>query len=263
MGSEQEACQAYVARRVISLMDATDLSADSTEHTVTLLCRDSLGLPPTAAVCVWPRFVRFIKKDLTAQLPEVACLPVATVLNFPSGKSSIETVKNEALQAVSDGADELDLVVDWELLNQDVDAGERALRSLVAAVREVSGATVLKVILETGMLRNDNPNLIFRASIAALESGADVLKTSTGKVPVNATLPAVTQMCLAIKEYKASHRDERLPGIKVAGGVKSVDMAAQYLSLVTDILGADYITKKTFRIGASSLLGAARKFVGR
>ncbi|EPR64772.1 deoxyribose-phosphate aldolase [Toxoplasma gondii TgCatPRC2] len=261
MDAEQQACRAYVARRVISLIDATDLSEGSTEQSVTKLCEDALKIPRAAAVCVWPSAVKFIKKVLPSRLPEAAELTVATVLNFPSGKGSVEVVTSEALRALSDGADELDLVVDWELLNRDANAGEAALRTLVSAVRKVSGSAVLKVILETGMLSSDVPDLVVRASKAALESGADMLKTSTGKVTVNATLPAVRDMCRAIKEYQEVHKDSRIVGIKIAGGVKSLDVCAQYLNLVSDALGADFVTKRTFRIGASSLLAGAREFV--
>ncbi|CBZ53831.1 putative deoxyribose-phosphate aldolase [Neospora caninum Liverpool] len=261
MDAQQRACRAYVARRVISLTDATDLSEGSTQQSVTKLCEDALRVPRAAAVCVWPWAVKFIKYGLPSRLPEAAQLTVATVLNFPTGKGNVETVTAEAIQVISDGADELDLVVDWELLNRDAKAGETALRALVTAVRQVSGTALLKVILETGMLCSDVPDLVFRASMAALESGADMLKTSTGKVAVNATLPAVRDMCHAIKKYQALHTDSRIVGIKIAGGVKSLDVAAQYLSLVTDELGADFITKKTFRIGASSLLAVARECV--
>ncbi|KFG61621.1 deoxyribose-phosphate aldolase, partial [Toxoplasma gondii RUB] len=136
MDAEQQACRAYVARRVISLIDATDLSEGSTEQSVTKLCEDALKIPRAAAVCVWPSAVKFIKKVLPSRLPEAAELTVATVLNFPSGKGSVEVVTSEALRALSDGADELDLVVDWELLNRDANAGEAALRTLVSAVRK-------------------------------------------------------------------------------------------------------------------------------
>lgn len=255
----EDACRAYVARRVISLIDATDLADGSTEQSVTELCTEALKGPHmAAAVCVWPRFVKFIKKELPALLPEAKSLTVATVVNFPSGKGSAEEVKAEALLAVSDGADELDLVIDWELLNQDAKAGEEAIRALVTTVRQVSLGTTLKVILETGMIRS--PNLIMLASMAALESGADMLKTSTGKVATNATLPAVRTMCQAIHKYRSLDSEGKVIGIKVAGGVKSLEVAAEYLNAVTDLMGADFPSKSTFRIGASSLLAVARGY---
>lgn len=137
MAHFQDPCRAYAARRVISLVDATDLADDSSTETVKSVCSLALDCPRAAAVCVWPRFVKFVKTELPLHLPGVARLPVATVLNFPGGKGTLYSVKAEATQAVADGADELDLVVDWELLNRDPEDGEQALRRLVAGVREV------------------------------------------------------------------------------------------------------------------------------
>lgn len=130
-------CRAYAARRVVALVDATDLADNSSTETVTSLCYLALASPRAAAVCVWPRYVKFVRTGLSVHLPDIARLRVATVLNFPDGKGTVDEVKAAAAQAVADGADELDLVIDWELLNRDPDQGEQALRELVAGVREV------------------------------------------------------------------------------------------------------------------------------
>ncbi|PHJ16128.1 deoxyribose-phosphate aldolase [Cystoisospora suis] len=259
MAHFHDPCRAYAARRVISLVDATDLADDSSTETVKCVCSLALDSPRAAAVCVWPRFVKYVKNELPLHLPGVATLPLATVLNFPGGKGALDSVKAEAAQAAADGADELDLVVDWELLNRDPEDGEQALRRLVAGVREVSGKKVLKVILETGMLRSDLPGLVQRASMAAMESGADFLKTSTGKVRVNATISAVQEMCIAIKRFNERQPPgSRQVGLKVAGGVKTLNAAAEYLIVVSDLLGPDFLRQQTFRIGASSLLLGAK-----
>jgi deoxyribose-phosphate aldolase len=193
-----------------------------------------------AAVCIWPDFVAAAKAAL-AGTP----VRVATVVNFPAGTDPLDAVRAETRAALGDGADEIDMVVPWRRLA----AGHpEAVAASVRAIREICGPATLKAILETGEL--DDPALIRRAADEALAGGADFLKTSTGKVPVNATPEAAAILLEAIR---AGGRDA---GLKAAGGVRSTGDAATYLGLCDRSMGAGWATPAHFRIGASGLLDA-------
>jgi deoxyribose-phosphate aldolase len=230
------------ARRALSLMDLTTLNDDDTDVRVAELCRRAAGpAGRVAAVCVYPRFVALAKKTLREQgSPEVL---VATVSNFPDGAGDVERALEETRQAVSFGADEVDVVFPYRsLMAGDADLGAR----LVTACKQVCGSSKLKVIIESGEL--SSPELIRQASSIAIMAGADFIKTSTGKVPVNATLESARIMLEAIR---ASGRD---CGFKAAGGVKLATEAAEYLALADSIMGPDWVSPARFRFGASSLL---------
>ncbi|MCM2679555.1 deoxyribose-phosphate aldolase [Echinimonas agarilytica] len=232
-----------VARQAIALMDLTSLNDDDSEAVIAALCEKAhTSYGDTAAVCVYPQFVAFALKSLASL--GLSHVKVATVTNFPSGSSDIQNAVEQTQLAVAAGAHEVDVVYPYHaLLAGDRDVGLELVKQCKAACGQHAQ---LKVILETGAL--DNPELIRQASIDAIESGADFIKTSTGKVAVNATLSAARIMLTTIAELKPS------VGFKPAGGIRTTEDAAQYIELASDILGPDYVTAARFRLGASSLL---------
>ena len=176
--------------------------------------------------------------------PGIPNVRIATVTNFPHGNDDIDIAVAETRAAVAYGTDEVDVVFPYKALM----AGDQAVGfELVKACKAACGESVLlKVIIESGELKT--PELIRLASEIAIDAGADFIKTSTGKVPVNATLEAAKIMLDVIKEKNPA------VGFKAAGGVKNAAQAAEYLALATSILGDKWISPRTFRFGASSLL---------
>jgi len=231
------------AQKAIELMDLTSLNHSDTPATITRLC-ESANTPygTTAAVCVYPEMVVWAKHQLHDL--GLADVKVATVTNFPMGAEDIDRAVAETERAVAAGADEVDVVFPWRALI----AGDQSIGlHLVRACKAACGASAqLKVIIESGELAS--ASLIDSASRIAIQGGADFIKTSTGKVPVNATLEAAAIMLNAIKE------SGQQCGFKAAGGVRSAADAKAYLELTESIMGADWITRQNFRFGASSLL---------
>jgi deoxyribose-phosphate aldolase len=233
---------ADTARRALRSLDLTDLSDNCSDHAVDALCAKALTpLGPAAAVCVWPQFVGRARDAL-----EGSPVRVATVVNFPSGGEDLERIIDDASEALADGAGEIDLVLPYKAVLR----GEPAIaRDMVAGVRDmVDQGRPLKVILETGML--PSPDAVAAASRLAIEAGADFLKTSTGKTPVSATPEAAEIMLAAIREAG------RPVGLKVSGGIRTFRDAALYLALADDVMGPDWATPQSFRIGASALYDA-------
>ena len=233
---------AAVARRTIPLLDLTDLGDACRASSVDDLCRAARE-SRVAAVCVWPQFVKQARRGLHASL-----VRVATVVNFPAGGEDIERAVEDTCEALGDGADEIDLVLPYgAFLRGDIELA----RDMVSAVREVCDrGRLLKVILETGAL--DTVAAISTASALALGAGADFIKTSTGKSPVSATPQAAEAMLRAIRDRHGDHQ----AGLKVSGGLRTVEHAALYLALADRIMGPDWAGPSTFRIGASSLHSA-------
>ncbi len=234
----------YWAKRALSLMDLTSLNDDDTDGIIQNLCA-SANTPygQTAAVCVYPAFIQTAKKNLAEQ--NIAHVKVATVTNFPHGTDDVTLAARETQQAIADGADEVDVVFPYKSLIN----GDGAIGSvLVAACKTVCGDKTLKVIIESGELKT--PELVKKASEIAIDSGADFIKTSTGKVPVNATLEAAEIMLNVIKD------SGKAIGFKAAGGVRSTEDAKAYLQLAEKIMGEDWICADNFRFGASGLLGS-------
>lgn len=229
------------AAKALSLLDLTNLNDDCTPEAIEALCA-SAQTPHgnTAAICIWPRFVAQARELLGTGHP----VKIATVVNFPSGDMPVGEVLVETEKAIADGADEIDLVIPYRAF---MAGNEAAVTEMVEAIKVVCAAPVkLKTILETGELQD--PALIRRASQLALEAGADFIKTSTGKVPVNATPEAARVM---IEEIKACGHPA---SFKPAGGVRSVADAATYLDIAEEIMGAGWVKPETFRFGASGLL---------
>jgi deoxyribose-phosphate aldolase len=234
----------------IRSMDLTTLEGSDTVGKIVAICAKAVrpdpvdrSIPPVAAVCLYPQLVSAALEHL-----EGTGVKVASVAGgFPSGLGPLDARLQEIRHVAEIGADEIDIV-----LNRSLFLGGRyaqAFDELVAA-REAAGTTHLKVILETGEL--GSYDRVRQASMLAMAAGADFIKTSTGKIAVNATLPVALCMMEAIRDF---HRDTgRVVGIKVAGGVRTAKQAIQNLVLLHETLGADWMTPDRFRIGASSLL---------
>ena len=230
------------ARRAIGLLDLTDLNEDTNHEAIDRLCERAVTPHGTvAAICIWPRFVSHARGRLNGSIP------IATVVNFPHGGTDAEITRVETEQAVRDGAAEIDLVLPYEAFAQ----GERAVaEGMVRAIRDVTPGT-LKVILETGEL--DDERLVREASRLAIEAGADFIKTSTGKVAVNAT-PETARIMLEEIAAHAERTGRRNVGFKPAGGIRTTADAGEYLALADRIMGPDWVGPGTFRFGASGVL---------
>lgn len=256
--SVKSAWQAGWLLRAITLMDLTTLQGDDTAGRVRRLCAkarqpvrpdllEALGMGGTpvqvAAVCVYHAFVRTAVEALAG-----SGIPVAAVsTGFPAGLSPLATRIAEIEASVADGAEEIDIVITRaHVLNEDW----QALYDEVRAFRAACGPAHLKAILGTGelaTLRN-----VARASAVAMMAGADFIKTSTGKEPVNATLPVGIVMARMIRAYR--ERTGYLVGFKPAGGVRKAKESLDWLAMMKEELGDRWLRPDLFRFGASSLL---------
>lgn len=246
-----------VLKECFSIMDLTTLSPKDTPASVAKLV-DKVNafaaahpeFPLPASVCVYPNFASVVRER--RYTPAVHVTTVAGC--FPSSQSFIEVKLQEIEMAVRAGADEIDIVLalnsflagDYEKAGAEI-AASRACIDKVAA--ELGRPVVLKVILETGLLVT--PELIADASFLAMENGADFIKTSTGKVEVNATPMAAYVMCECIGKYY--EQTGRKVGFKAAGGISSAMDAVCYYSIVSTLLGKEWLNKGLFRFGVSRL----------
>ena len=243
-----------VYKDCFSMMDLTTLKTDDTPASVTKLVNKVNAFqqsypewPLPASVCVYPNFAAVVDKERTCDFN-------ITVVSacFPSSQSFLEVKLKECEIAVEQGADEVDIVLALNsFLAEDYEAAAeeiRQVRACIDAVAQKQGRKVhLKVILETGLLRT--PEKIAAASFLAMEAGADFIKTSTGKVDVNATPAAAYVMCECIaKFYEATGKKI---GFKPAGGISSAADALCYYSIVSTILGKEWLNKELFRFGVS------------
>jgi len=234
--------RAALAARALALVDLTELSDTCTVEAIDRLCERAVGPHGrTAAVCVWPRFVSHAAFRLRG-----SHVAIATVVNFPAGGDGIDATVAEAVRALHDGADEIDLVLPYHsFLNGNTAVAE----AMVAAVRAVvHHPNRLKVILETGSYPDRGH--VSAAARLAIDHGADFVKTSTGKTKVSATPEAAEAMLHVIRE------SGKPVGLKPSGGIRSLDDAAVYLELADRIMGPEWATPATFRFGASGLLDA-------
>lgn len=236
-------------KMALSMMDLTTLEGKDSEGKVRQLCYKAAhlhdlypGLPTVAAVCVYPTMVGLAKKCLEGSGVNVASVSTA----FPSGQGPMSVKIDDTRFAVDNGADEIDMVISrGKFLS-----GEYAfVFDEIAAIKEACGKAHLKVILETGELETlENVRL---ASDIAIAAGGDFIKTSTGKVQPAATLPVTLVMLEAIRDhyYKTGIKI----GMKPAGGIAKSKLALQYLVMVKETLGIDWLDNHLFRFGASSL----------
>jgi deoxyribose-phosphate aldolase len=234
----------------IRMMDLTTLEGQDTPGKVAALCSKAmrpdpvdLSVPPVAAVCVYPNLVPTAKERLRGSDVKVAS--VATM--FPSGQSPTELKVAEARAVVELGADEVDMVIDRGAF---LSGRYAKVYDEIVRVKGGCGDAQLKVILETGELGTyDN---VRRASLLAIAAGADFVKTSTGKISPAATLPVTLCMMEAVRDVYTE--TGRVVGIKPAGGMRTAKQAVQYLVVLQETLGRDWLTPVLFRFGASSLL---------
>jgi len=253
----EEVVSEKVLKDCFSIMDLTTLSTKDTVESVNKLAgkvpafkKDYPDWPLPASVCVYPNFAPVVKQAL-----EGTGVHVTTVAGcFPTSQSFLEVKLHEIEMAVRGGADEIDIVLALNtfLAGDFYTAGleikeSRLLIDKVAA--ELGRKVVLKVILETGLLVSHEA--IANASFLAMENGADFIKTSTGKVEVNATPVAAYVMCECIKKYYETTGVK--VGFKAAGGISSAMDAVCYYSIVSSILGPEWLNKDLFRFGVSRL----------
>ncbi|WP_319541345.1 deoxyribose-phosphate aldolase [uncultured Pseudodesulfovibrio sp.] len=237
------------ALRTLASMDLTSLGEDDTDEKIKALCsRAVCSAGNVAAVCVYDRFVPLALKELKG-----TNVRVATVCNFPHGGADAAKAVAEAREQVTMGVHEVDVVLPHKRFKS---GDEDTASSLVEQVRVVCGEDVkLKVILETSQLQS--LRIIEAASHAAIEAGADFIKTSTGKVPGGATLEAAAVMLSVIKEMQPN--TNRALGFKPSGGLKTVSDSAGFLYLADRIMGQGWATPETMRFGASGLLNDVLK----
>ena len=233
----------------LSMIDLTTLEGKDSEGKVKQLCYKAShlhykhpGLPYVAAICVYPTMVPIAKKELAGTGINVASVATA----FPSGMADINAKLDEVKSVVDAGADEVDMVISrGRFLNGDYDY----VSDEISQVKDACGKAHLKVILETGELVTlDNVQL---ASDIAMEAGADFIKTSTGKVSPAATPPVVLTMLEAIRDFQI--KTGKKIGMKPAGGISTAKQAIQYLVMIKETLGDDWLSPNLFRFGASSL----------
>lgn len=200
------------------------------------------SLPNVAAICVYPNFASVVRAVLEVSSVKIACVSGA----FPSSQSFEEVKIAETSLAVANGADEIDIVFN---LGYFFDNDYESLTDEIAEQKEATREGRLKVILETGALRTAGN--IKKASVLSLYSGADFLKTSTGKEYPGASLEAAYIMALCIKEYY--EKTGRRVGFKAAGGISTTEDAVKYYTLIKEVLGEEWLSNEYFRIGASRL----------
>ena len=246
-----------VLKECFSIMDLTTLANEDTPETVGALVRkvnqfqaDYPAWPLPASICVYPNFAQMV-----ASVRKNPAVHVTTVAGcFPTSQSFLEVKLHEIELAVRGGADEIDIVLALNsFLTGDYDAAGAEIRASRECIDKVAAElgrpVVLKVILETGLLVT--PERIADASFLAMENGADFIKTSTGKVKVNATPQAAWVMCECIGKFY--EKTGRKVGFKAAGGISSASDAVSYYSIVSSILGKEWLNKGLFRFGVSRL----------
>ncbi len=233
----------------LRMMDLTTLEGSDSDGKVRQLCNKALrpytelpNIPSVAAVCVYPNRVALAKNILKNSSISVASVATA----FPSGMSSLQIKLDDVEYAVSEGADEIDMVISRGAFL----SGEYTrVYDEIAQIKQACGSAHLKVILETGELGSlEN---IRMASDLAMKAGADFIKTSTGKISPAASMPVVLVMLQAIRDNYNSTGVK--VGMKPAGGIRSSKQAIQYLVMVKETLGIDWLDPSLFRFGASSL----------
>lgn len=245
--SKQESGE--ILKTILGCIDLTSLEGSDTNVKIFTICQHAQtfanpekGIPNVAAVCFYPIFTELAKSQLKQTDIKVASVAGA----FPSGQSPMEIKEAEIKYVVAEGADEVDVVISRGLLlaNKCREAFEELL-----VMKQAAGEAKLKVILETGEL--ETVYKIRRACEVALNAGADMIKTSTGKIKVGATHEAALIMLDSIKEH--FERTGKMVGIKLSGGISEPEEAIKYYLLTKSVLGEKWLNKDYFRIGTSRL----------
>jgi deoxyribose-phosphate aldolase len=254
----------------IEMIDLTTLEGADTPGKVRQLCEKALRplapelarelsqfknfrpIPQVGAVCVYPSMVHVARKALEGSGVHIASVATA----FPSGQAPLDIKLQDVRYAVGEGADEIDMVINRGAFY----CGDyQQVSDEIAAVKEACGTAHLKVILETGEL--GSLEQVRLASNIAMSAGADFIKTSTGKIQPAATMQDTLVMLQAIADFQA--RTGRKIGMKPAGGIRSAKQAVQYLVMVNETLGQDWLSPDLFRFGASALLNDLLKQIAK
>ena len=236
-------------KTIYSCLDLTSLKCTDNAESILTLTEEVNNfeekypdLKNVAAICVYPNFANIVSQSLEAESVEVACVSGG----FPSSQTFSEVKIAETALALQEGATEIDIVLSiGKLLSGDYES----LCDEIQELKDLCGDRTLKVILETGILLSAEN--IRKAAILSMYSGADFIKTSTGKEAVGATPEAAYIMCRTIKEYHA--KTGRKIGFKAAGGISTIDDALLYYTIVEETLGKEWLNSKLFRIGTSRL----------
>jgi deoxyribose-phosphate aldolase len=247
--SIKKSSKVYALKMALNMIDLTTLEGKDTEGKVKQMCYKALhphetlpDLPPVAAVCVYPTFVKTAKNALKGSSVKVASVSTA----FPSGNAPLNVKIDDTKFALDNGADEIDMVISrGEFLK----GNYNFVFDEIATIKELCGNARLKVIFETGELSTlDN---VRKASEIAMYAGADFIKTSTGKIQPAATQPVTLVMLEAIRDFY--YQTGKMVGMKPAGGISNAKTALQYLVMVRETLGEGWLNNHWFRFGASSL----------
>ena len=241
-----------VKKKIFNCIDLTTLKCTDTEESVMTftekvneIANKYPDIDNVAAICVYPNLVEIINNTLEADNVNIACVSGG----FPSSQTFMEVKVAETAMAIHTGADEIDIVMPvGKFLNGDYES----MCDEIGELKDICHDKPLKVILETGVLKNVSN--IKKAALLAMYSGADFIKTSTGKEAISATLEAALVMCEAIKEYYKE--TGRKVGFKAAGGIDTVQKAIAYYTIVKEVLGEEWLNNKLFRIGTSRLTNA-------
>jgi deoxyribose-phosphate aldolase len=247
--AKSEYCTPENKKLALSLIDLTTLNATDTVEKVAAFTQKVNefpnrfeGLDNVAALCIYPNMVKTVEENL--QLPEVNIAAVSG--GFPSSMTFTEVKVEETKMAIAAGADEIDIVLSLShFMGYDFEGAHKDIADIKACMGDVH----LKVILETGAL--ETPENIWKASLLAINAGADFIKTSTGKMSPAATPMAAYVMCMAIA-YHFEETGEKI-GFKAAGGIVTPEDALIYLSIVKEVLGDEWMNPQLFRLGASRL----------
>ncbi|MDR0843673.1 MAG: deoxyribose-phosphate aldolase [Tannerella sp.] len=254
----QENFTAEVLKRIYECIDLTTLNTLDSKETVWKLVEKVNQFEGTrpdvsnvAAICTYPIFVETVKQALLAKDVKIA----SVAAGFPASQTFSEVKIAETALAVMSGADEIDVVMN---LGYFIEDALEELTDELSEIKESCRGAKLKVILETGALATAKN--IQRATILALYSGADFIKTSTGKGYPGATPEAVYTICRTIKQYAALTGNK--VGIKVSGGIRTAEDVVVYYTIVKEVLGTEWLNNERFRIGASQLVRDIEKRLG-
>ena len=238
-----------VKKQLFNCIDLTSLKTEDSEESILRFTErindfdnEYPDLKGVAAICVYPNFAKIVSQSLEVESVNIACVSGG----FPSSQTFTEVKVAETALALADGATEIDIVIPvGKFLSGDFEG----MCDEIEEIKSICGDRHLKVILETGTLKSAEN--IWKASILAMYSGADFIKTSTGKQEPTATPEAAYVMCQAIKAYY--EKTGRKIGFKPAGGINSVKDALIYYTIVKEVLGKEWLNNEHFRIGTSRL----------
>lgn len=260
---KQEEADIELLKFLFSCIDLTSLNTHDSSNSISDFCDKVVNFqknfpdhPNVAAVCVYPVFASILSTKLKGMDVNRAVVSAG----FPSSQTFLETKLDECKRAIYFGANEVDVVIS---VGEHLEGNYEFIAEELASIKSAIGDVHMKVILETGIL--EKPHLIWKASLLAMEAGADFIKTSTGKTSPAATPQAAWIMSYAIRAF--AQRRKRVVGFKPAGGIATVEDALHYYRIQEYVLGEKWLTPKLFRLGASrlanNLLTAIAKLEGK